>query len=389
MARNALEVKSLARKRGRNLIACRFDPARAGARPPLDSPRHPREDGGIMTEPPSAHVGDAPGEGGAPAWKGDPPPTRRAAILTALAANVAIAVAKATVAAISGSSAMLAEALHSVADSVNEVLLLVGARRAGRPADLRHPFGHARYRFLYAFVVSLAVFWIGGVLSVIEGVNHVIAPARIGDPRWAFGVLAFAALLDGWSLRTTIRAWQSAKGEVSWRRLLRDTKAPELIVVFLEDIGAIIGVAFAALGVALTAITGEGSWDAIASIAIGLLLMAIGLLVNRETQSLLVGEAAAVEIVAAIRAAIASTEGIDGVRELRTIHIGPDDLVVAAGVWVDPGRSAAGISRSIDEAKRRVQQVAPFRTVVSVEPRIRDAEQPEAGPGDGDVGPRI
>jgi cation diffusion facilitator family transporter len=342
-----------------------------------------------MTEPPSARVGDVPGDGGAPASKGDPPPTRRAAILTALAANVAIVVAKATVAAISGSSAMLAEALHSVADSVNEVLLLVGARRAGRPADLRHPFGHARYRYLYAFVVSLAVFWIGGVLSVIEGVNHVIAPARIGDPRWAFGVLAFAALLDGWSLRTTIRAWQSAKGELSWRRLLRDTKAPELIVVFLEDIGAIIGVAFAALGVALTAITGEGSWDAIASVAIGLLLMGIGLLVNRETQSLLVGEAAAVDVVAAIRAAIASTEGIDGVRELRTIHIGPDDLVVAAGVWVDPGRSAAAITRSIDEAKRRVRQVAPFRTVVSVEPRIRDAEQPEAEPSNGDAGPRI
>jgi cation diffusion facilitator family transporter len=210
-------------------------------------------------------------------------------------------VAKATAAAITGSSAMLAEALHSVADSVNEVLLLVGARRAGRPADLRHPFGHARYRFLYAFVVSLAVFWLGGVLSVIEGVNHVVAPARIGDSRWAFGVLAFAAVLDGWSLRTTIRAWQSAKGERSWRRLLRDTKAPELIVVFLEDVGAIIGVAFAAVGVTLTAITGEGAWDAIASIAIGLLLMTIGLLVNRETQSLLVGEAAAVDVVAAPR----------------------------------------------------------------------------------------
>jgi cation diffusion facilitator family transporter len=308
--------------------------------------------------------------------------TGRVAVLTALAANVAIAVAKAAAAAITGSSAMLAEALHSVADSVNEVLLLVGARRAGRPADLRHPFGHGRYRFLYAFVVSLTVFWLGGVLSVIEGVNHVFARERIVDPRWALGVLAIAALLEGWSLRTTIRAWRGVKGELSWRRLLRDTKAPELIVVFLEDLGAIAGVAIAVVGVTLTTITGEGAWDAIASILIGILLMAIGLLVNRETQSLLIGEAASAEVVAAIREAIASTEGIDGVRELRTIHIGPDDLVVAAEVWVAARRSATAISRSLDEAKRRVREVVPFRTVVMVEPRVRDAAQPEADTGD-------
>ena len=272
---------------------------------------------------------------------------------------------------------MLAEGIHSVADSVNEVLLLIGARRASRPPDLRHPFGHARYRFLYAFVVSLTVFWIGGVLSVLEGANHLIAGEQIVDPRWAFGVLALAALLEGWSLTTTIRAWRGAKGELTWKRLLRDTKAPELIVVFLEDLGAIMGVAIAALGVTLSATTGEGAWDALASIAIGILLMAIGLVVNRETQSLLVGEAAAVDVVADIRDAIASTEGISGVRELRTIHVGPEDLVVAAGVWVDPGRSASAITRSIDEAERRVREVAPFRTIVSIEPRARDLEKPD------------
>ena len=290
----------------------------------------------------------------------------------ALAANLAIAVAKAGAAAITGSSAMLAEAIHSVADSVNEVLLLIGARRASRPPDLRHPFGHARYRFLYAFVVSLTVFWIGGVLSVLEGVNHLIAGEQIVDPRWAFGVLALAAMLEGWSLRTTVRAWGGAKGELTWKRLLRDTKAPELIVVFLEDLGAIVGVAIAALGVTLSAITGEGAWDGLASIAIGILLMAIGLSVNRETQSLLLGEAAADEIVAAVRDAIAGTEGFAGVGALRTIHVGPDDLVIAAGVWVDPARNAVEISHAIDEAERRVREVAPFRTVISIEPRVRD-----------------
>jgi cation diffusion facilitator family transporter len=308
------------------------------------------------------------------ASNGASPPTRRVAVLTALAANVGVALAKAAAAAITGSSALLAESLHSVADSVNEVLLLVGARRARRPADLRHPFGHARYRYLYAFVVSLAVFWVGGVLSVIEGVQHLIAPERLGGVRIAFGVLALAAALEGWSLLTTVRAWRGAKGAVSWKQLVRDTKAPDLIVVLLEDVGAMVGLGIAAAGVTLSAVTGERAWDALASIAIGILLMAIGLLVNRETQSLLVGEAAAVEIVARIKDAIAATEGVEGVRELRTIHIGPDDLVVAAGVWVDAGRSATAITRSIDEAERRVRAVAPFRTIVTIEPRVHDAD---------------
>ena len=306
-------------------------------------------------------------------------PSHRVALLTALAANVIVAVAKGVAAAITGSSAVLAESLHSVGDTVNEILLLLGARRAGRPADLRHPFGHARYRYLYAFVVSLAVFWIGGVLSVLEGVNHLLTHEEIVDPRWGFAVLALAAALDGWSLRTTKLAWRGAKGELSWRALIRDTKAPDLIVVFLEDVGAITGVAIAALGLTVTTITNDGTWDALASIAIGLLLMAIGLVVNRETQSLLVGESAAADVVARIRDAIVTTQGIDGVRELRTIHLGPDDLVVAAGIWVDAASSASAISRSIDDAERRVREVTPFRTVVSIEPRVRDGAAPASG----------
>jgi cation diffusion facilitator family transporter len=300
--------------------------------------------------------------------------TRRAALFTALGANVAVAIAKAAAAAITGSSAMFAESLHSVADSVNEVLLLIGARRARQPADLQHPFGHGRYRYLYAFVVSLAVFWIGGVLSVLEGIDHLLNHEAITDPRWALGVLALSALLDGWSLRTTRLAWRSTKGERSWRRLIRDTKAPDLIVVFLEDVGALVGVAIAAAGVTVAAITGNGAWDALASIAIGLLLMAVGRVVNGETQSLLVGESAAPEVVEGIRDAIAGTPGIAGVRELRTIHVGPDDLVVAARISVDAASTATAITRSIEEGERRVRAVVPFRTVVSIEPRIREDE---------------
>ena len=296
--------------------------------------------------------------------------TQRGAVITALVANLVVAAGKLGAFAITASSALLAEALHSFADSANEVLLLVGARRATRPADLRHPFGHARFRYVYAFLVSLTVFWIGGVLAVIEGLSHLASDESIVDPMWAFGVLALGALLDGWSLRTTVRSGRTAKGALSWKQLVRTTKAPELIVVFLEDLGALIGIAIATVGVGLATITGAGVWDAIASIAIGVLLMAIGLVVNRETQSLLLGESATPEVQASIRTAITGTPGIDGVIELRTIHLGPDDLVIAAGIVVAATIDAAVIAAAIVDAEARVRAAVTFRTVIYLEPRL-------------------
>ena len=296
---------------------------------------------------------------------------QRVAVVTALVANVAVAIAKLAAFVITGSSALLAESLHSLADSVNEILLLVGARRSNRPADRRHPFGHWRYRYLYAYVVSLTVFWIGGVLAVIEGVSHLANQEPLVDPRWAFAVLGLAAALDGWSLRTTIRTGGPAKGSLSWRQLLRTTKAPEIIIVFLEDLGALFGIGIALIGVTLATITGDGTWDAAASIAIGVLLMGIGLVVNRETESLLVGESASVEVVTTIEEAIATTVGIEGVVDLRTIHIGPDNLVVAAEIVVDPTLDASGIARTIVEAEARVRATTSLRTVIYLEPRLR------------------
>jgi len=297
---------------------------------------------------------------------------QRVAVITALVANVAVALAKLGAYAITASSAMLAESLHSLADSANEVLLLVGARRSSRPADIRHPFGHARYRYLYAYVVSLTVFWIGGVLAVVEGVRHFGSDESILDPRAAFAVLAIAAALDGWSLRTTTRAGRSAKGPLTWKELVRATKAPELIVVFLEDLGALVGIGTAVIGVGLTTITGNGAWDALASIAIGILLMAIGLVVNRETQSLLLGESATVEVVFAIREAIGATDGVDAVVDLRTIHLGPEDLVIAARIVVDPARDAAGLIQAINDAEARVRSIVPFQTTIYLEPQLAD-----------------
>jgi len=302
--------------------------------------------------------------------------TQRVAVLVALAANLAVAAAKLGAFLITRSSALLAESLHSLADSANEILLLVGARRSSRPADRRHPFGHARFRYVYAFLVSLTVFWIGGVFAVVEGIAHLASSEPIEDPRWAFGVLAIGALLDGWSLRTTLRSGRSAKGLMSWRQLVRVTKAPELIVIFLEDLGALIGISIAAIGVGLATITGVVVWDAIASIAIGLLLMAIGLVVNRETQSLLLGESATAEMETRIRDAIATTAGIDGVVNLRTIHLGPDDLVIAAAITVDGATDATAIAKSIVDAEASVRAAMPFRTVIYLEPRVELSDAP-------------
>ena len=313
--------------------------------------------------PPASSIPASP----APA---SPPPTQRAAVITALVANVLVAAAKLGVFAITRSSALLAESLHSFADSANEILLLVGARRATRPADLRHPFGHARYRYVYAFLVSLTVFWIGGVLAVVEGIGHLASDEPIVDPPWAFAVLGLGAVLDGWSLRTTVRAGRSAKGVLTWKQLVRATKAPELIVIFLEDLGALLGIAIAALGVGLATITGAPVWDAIASIAIGALLMAIGLVVNRETQSLLLGESATREVEATIREAITATPGIDGVVNLRTIHLGPDDLVIAAGILVAGTIDAATIAQAIVDAEAGVRAALSFRTVIYLEPTL-------------------
>jgi cation diffusion facilitator family transporter len=248
----------------------------------------------------------------------------------------------------------------------------VGARRSSRPADARHPLGHARYRYLYAFVVSLTIFWVGGVLAVLEGVFHLLDPEPLTDPRLAFVVLALGAALDGWSLRTTARAGRSSKREMTWRALIRATKVPDLIIVFLEDLGALAGIAIAALGVGLAFLTGDGTWDALASIAIGLLLMGIGLVVNRETQSLLLGESASDEVNAAIRQAIEETDGIDGITDLRTIHLGPDDLVVAGRVTVPATADGASIDRAIVAAEARIVEVVTIRNVTTfLEARIR------------------
>jgi divalent metal cation (Fe/Co/Zn/Cd) transporter len=222
--------------------------------------------------------------------------------------------------------------------------------------------------------VSLTIFWIGGVLAVIEGISHLPQPQSIDDPRLAFAALGVGAVFDGWSLRTTVRAGRPSKGGMTWNALIRSTKVPDLIVILLEDLGALIGIAIAAAGVGLTTLTGNGEWDALASVLIGLLLMAIGHVVNRETQSLLLGESATPDMETAIRGAIEATDGIAALSELRTIHLGPDDLVVAARILVDASSDGRRIDRSIASASERVRAAVNIENItVFLEPRARSA----------------
>jgi cation diffusion facilitator family transporter len=297
---------------------------------------------------------------------------RRLVVVAALTANVAVAISKVVAAALTGSSAMFAEALHSIADSANEVLLLIGGHRALRPADQLHPFGHARFSYVYAFMVSLAVFWIGGVLAVIEGISHLGAGEPVLDPLVALAVLGLAAVFESASLSVTLQTTGSLRRGRTWRGVIRSTKVPELIVVFLEDVGALIGLAIAAAGVGLTAATGNPVWDAVASIAIGVLLMAIGAQIFRETQSLLVGESADEETVSRIAAAILGTDGIRGIKDLRTIHVGPTNVVVDAVVLVDGDQAARAVVEALAKAEERVRQTTDYTLAIYLQPRLVD-----------------
>jgi cation diffusion facilitator family transporter len=299
----------------------------------------------------------------------------RTAVVVALIANTGIAIGKFIASAATGSSAMFAEALHSVADSINEVLLLVGERRASRPADPMHQFGHGRYRYLFAFIVSLTVFWLGGVFAVVEGLGRLSGTAGVEDPAWAYGVLALAAVLEGWSLRTTVRKSRQQKGSASWREFVRKTRTPELLVVLLEDVAALLGLALAFVGVSLTVLTGHPFWDGVATILVGLLLMAVGIVIAMETQSLVVGEAATEDDITRILDALISVDGIDAVLELRTIHVSPDDLFVAARVAVDPGLPVTDLIRAIRDAQERVGRATSKRTEVFVEPVIPEGSR--------------
>ncbi len=303
------------------------------------------------------------------------------AVFAALAANIGIAVVKFIAFLLTGSASMLAEAVHSAADSGNEVLLLIGRERSSRPRSEEHPFGFGRERYFYGFVVSVMLFTVGATFSVYDGLHKILNPAPVHSAVVDFVVLALAAVLEGFSLRTGIAEANRVRGDRGWGSFIRRTKAPELPVVLLEDLAALIGLVFAFTGVALSALTGDGRWDGAGSLAIGLLLATAAAILAVETKSLLIGEAASPEVQAKIVAALDDGPELLGVIHLRTVHIGPDSLVVTAKVAVRETDSAAQVVTGIDAAERRVRAAVPIARTIYLEPDVyRPAEADQADP---------
>ncbi len=294
------------------------------------------------------------------------------AIIAALAANLGIAATKFVAYLLTHSSSMLAESVHSLADSGNQLLLLLGGRRARRAADESHPFGYGRERYIYAFIVSIVLFTLGGLFALYEAWDKWRAPHPIEGRWWwvPLAVLAVAIVMESFSLRTAVHESRPAKGKQSWWSFIRGAKAPELPVVLLEDTAALLGLVFAAFGVSMTLATHNGRWDAVGSAMIGLLLVAVAVILALETTSLLLGEAGSVADVAAIRAALVG-DGVASVIHLRTLHLGPEELLVAAKVEVTAGDSADHLASAIDAAEARVRAAVPIATLIYLEPDLR------------------
>ena len=295
------------------------------------------------------------------------------AIVAALAANVGIAITKFIAFLLTGSSAMLAESVHSVADSSNQGLLLLGGRRARRTADDAHPFGYGRERYIYAFIVAIVLFSIGGLFALYEAWHKWSNPHPIESWHWVpIVVLVSAIAMETFSFRTAIVESNHVRGRQSWVSFVRNAKAPELPVVLLEDLGALVGLVLALVGVGLTLITHDGRWDAAGTAAIGVLLVVIAVILAIETRSLLLGESASVEHVAAIRGALLGS-GVVSVIHLRTLHVGPDELLVAAKIEVPATTTASDVAAAIDSAERRVRAAVPIATLIYLEPDLRHA----------------
>ena len=292
------------------------------------------------------------------------------AIIAALSANLGIAATKFVAFALTGSSSMLAEGIHSVADSGNQVLLLVGGRRAKKKPNEEHPFGYGRSRYLFAFLVSVILFSVGGLFALYEAYHKWDHPEPIENWQWVpVAVLLAAILMEGFSLRTAVHEATPHRGGRNWWRFIRETKSPELPVVLLEDTAALTGLVFALFGVGMTLATHDGRWDAVGSAMIGLLLIAVAVILALETSSLLVGEGASAEDLDRIKTALVGA-GVHGVIHIRTLYVGPEELMVAAKIAVVPTESAVEVAEAIDEAEARVRAAVPTAKLIFLEPDI-------------------
>ncbi|MFD3536515.1 cation diffusion facilitator family transporter [Streptomyces sp. NPDC058664] len=301
------------------------------------------------------------------------------AIVAALAANLAIAVAKFVAFLFSGSSSMLAESVHSLADSGNQGLLLLGGKKAQREATPQHPFGYGRERYIYAFLVSIVLFSVGGMFAIYEGYEKIKDPHEIEAWYWPVGVLVFAIIAETFSFRTAIKESNAIRGGLTWTQFVRRAKAPELPVVLLEDLGALVGLILALGGVGLALLTGDGIWDAIGTLCIGILLIVIAIVLAAETKSLLLGESAGVEDVQKIEAAVVDGETVTRLIHMRTLHLGPEELLVAAKIAVRHDESATEVANAINAAEERIRAAVPIARVIYLEPDIYSEQAASTG----------
>jgi len=297
-------------------------------------------------------------------------------VIAALLANSGIAVAKFVGFIITGSSSMLAESVHSVADSGNQGLLLLGGARARKEATETHPFGHGRERYFWAFIVTLVLFTLGAVFALYEGIEKLREPHAVESVGVAVGILAFAIVVESLSLRTAVVEANKVRGDASWVHFLRHSRSPELPVVLLEDIGAEVGLFLALGGVGLTLLTGDPVWDAYATVSIGVLLGVIAIVLCIEMKSLLIGEGASVADLGKVRDAITTAPGVSALIHLKTQHLGPEELLVAAKLSLDASLSFPEVAATIDEVERRIRDQVPIARVIYLEPDVVDQPLP-------------
>ena len=311
------------------------------------------------------------------------------AVIAALLANTGIAVLKFIAFALTGASSMLAEGIHSVADSGNQGLLLLGGKRATRQATPNHPFGFGRERYIYSFLVAIVLFSVGGLFALYEAYHkyhevHEGHPNELIEGQWwwvAVAVLVGAIVMETFSFRTAIQESNKVRGEASWTQFIRRAKSPELPVILLEDFAALIGLVLALLGVGLSKVTGNGYFDVAGTAAIGVLLVSVAVVLGIETKSLLLGEAASPDAQERLRQSLESTDGVDRVIHMKTLHLGPEELLVAVKISVPRSSDAASVARCIDAAERAMREAEPTAQVIYVEPDIYvEGHEPDPRP---------
>jgi cation diffusion facilitator family transporter len=283
-------------------------------------------------------------------------------VVAALLANAGIAIAKGIAAAVTGSGAMLAETIHSVADSGNQALLLLGAKRAKRPPDAQHPFGYGSERYFWAFIVAMVLFSLGSLFSLYQGTLKVIHPEPIESVGWAIGVLITGFFLEGASFVVAHRAVTKARAGRGFWHYFAHAKDPSLPLVYLEDFGALVGLLVALIGVCLSKYAGIAIADGLATVLIGLLLGVIAVILARRCHRLLIGEAASPSDARAILAAALETDGIDEVLELKTLQIGPEFVIVGLEIRLSGGPEA------IDRLEALIRERVPSAKYIAVEP---------------------